>query len=82
MIHIAYVRPIDVNSVGAVVDKNSRNTTLFSLTDTEKQMRVIPGSLSPNSSDYPTIETYLVRENAGGFILNHMDNNMIITYST
>jgi hypothetical protein len=82
MIHIAYVRPVDINSVGTVVDRNSKSTTLFSLTDTEKQMRVIPGSLSPNAHDYPTIETYLVRENSGGFILNHMDNNMIVTYSS
>ena len=82
MIRIAYVKPVNINPVGQVVDKNLKTTTLNSVMQTETQMRVVPGSLSPNSHDYPTIEQYLIREDADSFVLNHMDNNIIITYST
>lgn len=82
MIRIAYVKPVNINPVGQIVDKNLNTTTISSVMQTETQMRVTPGPLSPNSHDHPTIEQYLIREDADSFVLNHMDNNMIITYST
>lgn len=81
MIRIAYIKPVNINPVGQIVDKNLNTTTLSSVMQTETQMRVIPGSLSPNSHDHPTIEQYLIREDVDSYVLNHIDNNMIITYN-
>jgi hypothetical protein len=82
VIRIAYVKPVNINAVGQVVDKNDPSTTTSSIMNSQTEMRVIPGPHSPNSHDFPTIEAYLIREDSDAFVLNHMDNNMIVTYSS
>ena len=79
MIRIAYVRPVDIGFNGLAVDKNNKSTTLNSLLNVNKEMRVMPKNSSPNSHDYPTIEQYLIREDQDSFRLSKMDNNIIIT---
>ena len=43
---------------------------------------VIPDTDVPNSAGYPAVKTYLTLEAAGGFKLQYMDQNKIITYAT
>jgi hypothetical protein len=80
-IHIAYVRPTLINTnSGDVVDKNDPSTPASAVySDTESQPRVQPGANAPNGSLYPTIENYLLAEDAAGYTLRHMDNTMIVT---
>ncbi len=79
-IHIAYIRPTLIDQNNNVVDKNDPNTTIQQIySNTETQMRVLSNPLIPNSYNHPTIEQYLILEDSIGFILRHLDNNMIIT---
>lgn len=81
MIHVAYIKPVLVNGLGGVVDKNSSDTTLSAVMNAETQMRVIPSANAPNAHDTPTIETYLLREDADNMNIVHIDNTMIVSQS-
>ncbi len=80
-IHLVNVQFIGVDAVGNVVDKNDRSTAITQVLNTSHEHRVIPDAAVPNSSGYPTIKAYLELEAASNYILAHLSQNMIITYS-
>lgn len=82
-IHIARVGFFSVNSkTGKFIDKNHPDTKIRDVLRTEHQHRVIADvTNAPNSVDNPTVDDYLRLEAAAGYILRHMDQTMIVTYS-
>lgn len=85
-IRLAYLKLVNVDSMGTVYDKDDNTTTLDSIKrSATKEFRVIANGLgaveSPNATNYPTIEDYLESEASDGFQLTHIDQNIIITQS-
>jgi hypothetical protein len=78
-IHVARIALMPVNSVGAVVSKNS--ATIGQMMNVTSEERMISDSSIPNTANNPTPKAYLELEAAGDFILNHIDQTYIITYS-
>lgn len=78
-IHVVYVMLRDVKSDGSVLDKATASITDMR-TASDKQPRVIADSAIASSAGHPTVKTYLEREAAAGYTLNHMTQTMIVTY--
>lgn len=84
-IHVAVMRQVNVDAVGNIVHKNS--ATINQMAHSNSELRVIesepgtaPNALTPAlTPDYPTVTQYLIREDADGFTLIHLDNLYIIT---
>lgn len=76
MIHVVYTRPMQVVN-GSVVNKN--DATINQMTSANLEMRVIEDSDIASSSGNPNIKDYLEAEDADGYNLAHMDNNIIVT---
>lgn len=78
-----FVDLVNVDSSGAVIDKNSKSTTLNTLKNFNTEHRVIGpttgDSASPNAASTPTISAYLEAEITDGFQLIYMDQYQIIT---
>lgn len=81
-IHIVRVAFLPISKVtGLPVDKNNSETKIKDVLQTEHRHVVLPNAAEvPNSANYPTVETYLKLEAASDYKLNHMDQNMIVTY--
>ncbi len=80
LIHIAYIRPMPVDALGVVHDKNNPVTRIKDVGSTSTDPRVIPAIGNPNTNGYPAIDTYLALEANSGFVLRHLSNTMIVTY--
>lgn len=81
-IRVARVGFLAVNSrTGAVIDKNNPSTTVNDVMQTSHQHRVLQDiTNAPNSTGNPTVDDYLRREAGDGYVVRHMDQNMIVTY--
>lgn len=77
--HIVRVSLKTVNDLGQPVDKTT--ASIQGMLHTHSEHRVYPSESSPNSANYPTIETYLQAEAADDFILGFMDQGIIVTYA-
>lgn len=80
-VHVVRVGLFTVDQNGHRINKNSPDTTINQLKRTSQDMLVIPDSTISTSSGYPTIKAYLEAEALEGYILKHMDQSYIITYS-
>lgn len=78
-VHIARVGIFTVDHTGNRIDKNSPNTSINQLRATRQDALVIPNSDLPNTSGYPTIESYIISEADDGYELLYMDSSFIIT---
>jgi len=75
--HVSEMQLVDVTSTGEIVDRN--RSTIGTIMTTSKENRIIPGTENANTSGWPTIKQYLVREASSGFKLVHLDQTYIIT---
>lgn len=80
-IHVVNVGFLKVDAVGNVIPKGNATTPISAHLSSGHEHRVLPDAAIPNSADYPTVKTYLEAEAADNYILNHMDQTTIITYS-
>lgn len=76
--HVVFLKWSQVDSSGEVFSKD--NADIKKMLNSSAELRVIPDSSVPNSSDAPDIKTYLELEEASGFKLGHIDNTIIVTY--
>lgn len=82
--HVAVLRLVNTNSLGAVVDKSNPATTLADIVKAPgTEIRVVENGTgnaeSSNAVGYKTVPAYLEAEAASGFALAHMDQTWIIT---
>lgn len=81
-VHIVRVAFLSINSATGLPMKNDDTTvTLKARMDSVSRHVIIPDDAVPNSASYPTVDNYLKLEAASNYILQHMDQNMIVTYS-
>lgn len=81
IVHVAHVALRKINSVsGDVLTKDNTTETLKQHMQFDLQHRVIEDANIPNTSGSPTVDDYLAAEAAGDFVLQHMDQGMIVTY--
>lgn len=77
-IHVATIGMVQVDASGNIL---TGTYTIKQRITANTEMRVLPNTNIPNSAAYPTIENYLIAEQAGGFKFKHIDQNIIITES-
>lgn len=75
-VHVVYTRPQQVLN-GIVIDK--KDATIAEISKSNMEIRVMEDSDISTSTNNPTIKNYLETEDANGFNLIHMDNNIIVT---
>lgn len=80
-IHVARVGLYTVDANNVRIDKNSESTTINQLKNTKLEFLVIPDAAIPNSSGYPTLKEYLEAEAAANYVMSHMDQTTVVTYS-
>ena len=79
-IHVVRVGFLKVDVAGNVIDKESPTTTIKTHLTGSHEHRVIPNvSLVPNSANSPDVKLYLEAEAGDDFVLEHMDQDTIIT---
>lgn len=79
-IHIARVGLLNSDNFGNVLKKDNPNVTIKQFLDTSMTHRVLEDSTIPTTSGNPTVENYLKAEAANDYVLEHMDQTMIVTY--
>lgn len=79
-VHIARVGFFQIDSVGNVLKKNDPSVTLGQAMSGSSDHRIIEDAAISTTSGYPTVKAYLEAEAANDYVLEHMDQNMIITY--
>lgn len=80
-IHVVNVAFLPINKVtGAIVLKNDPATKISDVMQTEHRHVILPSDDVPNSAGYPTVAAYLKLEAAGDYVVQHMDQTMIVTY--
>ena len=70
---------VDIN--GARIDKSGLGASINTMKSTSMEFLVIPDSSIPNSSGYPTMKEYIQLEAADDYVVNHIDQSIIITYN-
>jgi len=75
-VHVTYLTPTPVLN-GVVINKG--NATIAEMMKADTEMRVVPDQTNSNTTDSPTLETYLDRENQQGFLVKSVHNTMVIT---
>lgn len=75
-VHIAYIGMVKIDSSGNVVQKT--DTIAKNMRASEEQ-RILPHAGNINTNGYPTIETYLTREDASGLHPVQVFQSMVIT---
>jgi hypothetical protein len=82
-IHIARTAFLAISKkTGQPVKKGDPTTTINDTLQTEHKHVVLPDPVSaPNSANYPTVDAYLKLEAAAGYVVQHIDQNLVITYS-
>lgn len=78
-IHIANIKLMNVTRAGVVVDKNV--ATIGQVANSSSEPRVMEDSSIPNTSGNPSIKDYLELEAGNDYILKHIDQTYIVTYS-
>lgn len=79
-VHVAIIGMIPVSKTGTVKLKN--DMTLGDRMVYSEEPRVLVDVALPNTAGYPTIKAYLEAEAGGGFKLQHLDQNYVITYDS
>jgi hypothetical protein len=79
-IHVARDTVLNVNAAGVVLRKDDHTKTLKDHMTGEMSHRVIEDANIPNSAGYPSVKTYLEAEAFNNYVLQHMDQNTIVTY--
>lgn len=80
-VHVARVGLFTVNQSGVRIDKCCPTTSINDLKNTRQEFLVLPDAGIPSSAGYPTLKAFLEAEVAAGFVLNHLDQSMVITYN-
>jgi hypothetical protein len=80
VVHMVNVALRKVDALGNVLDKNDPAETLKQHMQFSHQHRIIPDSNIPNSINSPTVSDYIAAEAADDFIVQHLDQYVIITY--
>jgi len=76
--HVARIGLIRVDPLGNIVSKND---TIKTVLNSSEEHRILEDANIPNSMGNPTIEDYLEAEGSDDFILGHISQNLIVTYS-
>jgi hypothetical protein len=79
-IHVAYLGQFTVNQSGSRIDKTNPNTPISAMLNTSMATLVIQDSTIQNTQNYPNLKSYLEAEIADGFVLQHLSQNIVITY--
>jgi len=79
-VHVVRVAFRKVDAAGNVVSKEDPNVTLKQHLQGSHDHRIIPSADVPNSATSPTVKAYLEAEAAADYVLEYMDQNMIVTY--
>ena len=78
--HIARISMIPVSGItGQIINKNT--ATIADVLKSSTEPRVIADPAIPNTVGNPTIANYILIEAASGWVLYHIDQTMIVTYS-
>ena len=80
-IHVVRVGFLKVDALGNVIDKEDSSTPLASHLSSSHDHRVIADAAIANSTANPDIKTYLEAEANNDYVLGHISQNMIVTYS-
>ena len=75
-VHVVNVGLKRVGSGGQIV---GTGTTIMENLQFTTEHRILPNPNVPNSSDYPTVEAFLIAEGTAGFIPNHIGQYVIVT---
>lgn len=78
-VHVATFREVKIDANGQPRVKNGM--TIGEVLGSTTEIRVDIDPDNPNTNGYPDVKTYLTREAGDGFMLRHMDQTFIITYS-
>jgi hypothetical protein len=79
MIHVVNSGLFTVDHSDNIIDKNSSDIKISTLSKTKMSHLVMPNGQVPNSVNYPTIKSYLESEAASGYVLEMMNQTTIIT---
>lgn len=80
-VHIVKMGPVRIsNATGSSMTVVGSGATIAQVIDSSKELRVLENPNVPSSAGNPTLEDYLIAEDAAGFQLRHLDNVYIITY--
>lgn len=87
-VHVATMKQVHVNAIGVVIDKSAKETTYNDIMSGSSEWRVDYDSgiastgnpAGPTPTTYPTLKVYLEREAALGFMLQFLNQSMVITY--
>lgn len=79
-VHVVRVAFVKVDGAGQVLSKEDPNVTIKQQLLGSHDHRIIPDAGVPNSATRPTVKAYLEAEAASDYVLEYMDQNMIITY--
>jgi len=70
---------VDIN--GARIDKSGLGASTNTMKSTSMEFLVIPDASVPNSSGYPTMKEYIKQEADDNYVVSHIDQSIIITYT-
>lgn len=70
---------VDIN--GARIDKSGSGASINTMKSTSMEFLVIPDASVPNSSGYPTMKNFIQLEANNNFVVNYIDQSIIITYN-
>ena len=79
MIHVVNSGLFTVDHSDNIIDKNSSDIKIATLSKTKMSHLVIPNGQVPNSVNYPTIKSYLELEAVSGYVLEMINQTTIIT---
>lgn len=79
-VHVARVAFLKVDGSGNVVKGDDPNATIRQHLECSTEHRVIADSAIPNTANNPTVKAYLEAEASDNYVLEHIDQNTIVTY--
>ena len=80
-VHFARAGLFTVDQNGARLDKCCPTTSINELKNTRQEFLVLPDAGIPSTAGYPTLKAYLEAEAAAGFILQYLDQSIVVTYN-
>lgn len=80
--HYVNIGTFTVDQNGNRLDKSTGTHSINTMLNTRLEQLIIPAADVPNSLNYPTVKAFLLLEVADGYILNHLDQSICITYNT
>ena len=78
-IHVARIGMVDIDPMGAVINKNAAK--IKDMLTASSEQRVLVNAAIPNTTGNPTIEAYLIAEAGAGYKFAHLDQTFVITQS-